>query len=532
MEGTEQIENLKDIIFSLTLELSILKENLSKGDVTANNRENLEPNIFHHTSKSDFKTTGFPTPFPLVLSSLKTKGSKHFVQRMFQRSKVRLGQEYLVQFMTIAIQQKNMQLINLCYRAGANLAYIPRSSHAAPIHFLINSEFKDIVKDILQDCSKNECLEILDSKDIKEGNTPLHIAFLKGNVDLASILIAEGADMSAKNKSQKHPIDLIQNKEIFALIEHTDNQILNLYSRGTLCYAVGKFDLSFEAYAQALQIIEKEERRSSINDSILLINAAKAASQLKLFSSAIEYINKAITLKKSLSVDVTYALELRAKLYEEAGRLDLALNDYEELQDYESINRVDQLQKDKQNLYLVLGVASNATVKDIRKNYKLKCRKYHPDKIRLSPKSTLFTTRVRNLILEEKKKGSEQKFKALSEAYGILNSENRFIYDAKLKQSGIFYQNSNISLNKNASTSGKRSGNISTSPTSHNIRKRRRNLFQNKNENLNKAKETTQEAYSESESEHNFEYSSNISSGSDSEITSPSDYDFEEIEPT
>ena len=67
----------------------------------------------------------------------------------------------------------------------------------------------------------------------------------------------------------------------------------------------------------------------------------------------------------------------------------------------------------KKDYYEILGVAKDASVSDIKKKYRSFALKFHPDR-----------------VPQEQKKEAEEKFKELSEAYGVLSDPSkRKLYD-------------------------------------------------------------------------------------------------------
>ena len=67
----------------------------------------------------------------------------------------------------------------------------------------------------------------------------------------------------------------------------------------------------------------------------------------------------------------------------------------------------------KRDYYEILGVQKAASLQEIKKAYRSLALKYHPDR-----------------VPEDKKKQSEEKFKEISEAYGVLSDpQKRKMYD-------------------------------------------------------------------------------------------------------
>ena len=67
----------------------------------------------------------------------------------------------------------------------------------------------------------------------------------------------------------------------------------------------------------------------------------------------------------------------------------------------------------KRDYYEILGIEKNSTLQQIKKAYRSLALQYHPDR-----------------VSEDKKAASEEKFKEISEAYGVLSDQKkRAMYD-------------------------------------------------------------------------------------------------------
>jgi len=53
--------------------------------------------------------------------------------------------------------------------------------------------------------------------------TPLHIAVISGNIEIAKFLVSMGADASAKTKKGNSPLDIAKEKENAAMIEYLES---------------------------------------------------------------------------------------------------------------------------------------------------------------------------------------------------------------------------------------------------------------------------------------------------------------------
>jgi molecular chaperone DnaJ len=91
----------------------------------------------------------------------------------------------------------------------------------------------------------------------------------------------------------------------------------------------------------------------------------------------------------------------------------------------------------KRDYYEILGVKKNASLDEIKKAYRELALKYHPDR-----------------VPHEQKKGAEEKFKEISEAYAVLSdSEKRALYD-QYGHSGIDQKYAYEDIFKGADFSG------------------------------------------------------------------------------
>jgi len=191
---------------------------------------------------------------------------------------------------------------------------------------------------------------------------------------------------------------------------------------GNEAFKSGKLSEAHKLYSEALEI----DPYNKFTNAQLYFNRATVAAKLKRLEDSIKDCTSAIELDKKY---------LKALLRRAKSHLDL--EHYEDaVHDYEAANRMDcgnaevrqllheakvqqslhqakvRLQQSKRkDYYKILGVGRGANADEIRKAYKERARRTHPDKHAGAS--------------ESKKRETENKFKEVGEAYEVLSDTNK-----------------------------------------------------------------------------------------------------------
>lgn len=92
------------------------------------------------------------------------------------------------------------------------------------VYFMVKPEFAEKYNQLIEVCRNLFSFDIkeknivLNEKDV-EGNTPLHLAILSDNDEIAKLLIENGADVYEKNVNDKTPLDLAKNSNNLKIVE-------------------------------------------------------------------------------------------------------------------------------------------------------------------------------------------------------------------------------------------------------------------------------------------------------------------------
>jgi len=193
-------------------------------------------------------------------------------------------------------------------------------------------------------------------------------------------------------------------QKIYKLLRKVDRSLKN--AEGD--WSEGKWEDAVSGYKGAL----KHDPDHKVYQVQLNLKICEAYKNLKDGAKATEACSKVLAAD-SRNVE---ALLLRS----EAKKLDEdfqgSLNDVQEAKKYREGDRgIDQKiheaqkvleQSKRKNYYKILGVKLNASDREIKKAYRVLALKHHPDKVK-----------------EEEKKKSEEIFRDVAEAYGVLSSE-------------------------------------------------------------------------------------------------------------
>ncbi len=193
----------------------------------------------------------------------------------------------------------HLDMIKLLLKNGANIEICKEKTEQYAACKKLHPGFRELAKAALKlmECARFETLtataasEVLEALKLgaspgqrdKNGNTPLHLAALSGNVFLVDTLLDTSADLKTGNLDGKTPLDL-------AMISESKNKnaiLCLLYC----CFLDDRCD--FDA--------------SSINDANLALEAAEATEDPKLISSQLLWLTT--TIKNSSILLEAYGIE-------------------------------------------------------------------------------------------------------------------------------------------------------------------------------------------------------------------------------
>lgn len=197
----------------------------------------------------------------------------------------------------------------------------------------------------------------------------------------------------------------------------TTKRLADAKQQGNDAYKTGKYEDALSLYNEALEIDGE-----NIVCSKLLCNKGLVLGKLGRHSEAVTAFTAA------LDVDQQYikALSKRALAYIELEQFQEAINDCEKACDMDPSDRelrrnlehakLELKKSKRKNYYKILSVAKDADDNTIKKAYRKKAMKYHPDRIQGG---------------DDVKASAEAKFKDVSEAYTVLSDgEKRRKYEA------------------------------------------------------------------------------------------------------
>uniref|UniRef100_A0ABD2W1T2 Uncharacterized protein n=1 Tax=Trichogramma kaykai TaxID=54128 RepID=A0ABD2W1T2_9HYME len=112
--------------------------------------------------------------------------------------------------LALARGHKNVVKTLLRYGADLNLA---NAQGVTPIRYMCNSNYHDYLANILHEISEDKYVTIpIDTRDNK-GNTALHVALIHNRMNVAEMLIRNGADPHLVNEEGLTPLHIVSKKE-------------------------------------------------------------------------------------------------------------------------------------------------------------------------------------------------------------------------------------------------------------------------------------------------------------------------------
>jgi DnaJ family protein C protein 7 len=183
--------------------------------------------------------------------------------------------------------------------------------------------------------------------------------------------------------------------------------------------AGGKFLDAKAKYTEALRQIQADpDLKNPLIESKLAYNLGVTSCK---FTGGQEESIKMFTKAIELNPSYVKAFSSRAQLYFNMEKFEESLRDYEALIQLEPTERVWKMKQQetavavkkakRKDYYKILGVERNATDVEIKRAYKIKALKYHPDRHSSAEDSV--------------KKENEKNFKDLGEAYEILSDQKK-----------------------------------------------------------------------------------------------------------
>lgn len=183
----------------------------------------------------------------------------------------------------LASMQQRESLLNFAINNGANLAYNNKQGQNA-YHWAANGYNPVLLQNLLD---KNKTTEVLNKSD-NLGKTPLHFAAASGNPKIVDMLLANQADISAKDKDGRSPL-------FYALVNGRYDIATLLIKKGSDLTLVDNVGVDIEELILNSNISMYQLSYSSLPKNIQekIIKNLKDAPQI-----AYKLVNPSITFEK------------------------------------------------------------------------------------------------------------------------------------------------------------------------------------------------------------------------------------------